>query len=121
MSKFGNGPGPGSTVSTIDATFYLQIASGNPLINFDALDFLYYDRDNNKFYLIINGLAIFEAMSNDFIFHTPPRVPSFTVATLPSAASLTRGLIYVSNGTLNKRIAVSDGTNWRWPDGAIVS
>ncbi len=45
---------------------------------------------------------------------------SYTVGTLPSAATAAR-LIYVSNGTSNKRLAVSDGTNWRWPDGVIVS
>lgn len=45
---------------------------------------------------------------------------SYTVGTLPSAATAMR-VIYVSNGTTNKRMAVSDGTNWRWPDGAIVS
>ncbi|WP_343714042.1 hypothetical protein [Inquilinus sp.] len=45
---------------------------------------------------------------------------SYTVATLPSAATAAQ-LIYVSDGTSNKRLAVSDGTNWRWPDGAIVS
>lgn len=45
---------------------------------------------------------------------------SYTVATLPSAATAAR-LIYVSDGASNKRLAVSDGTNWRWPDGAIVS
>jgi hypothetical protein len=45
---------------------------------------------------------------------------SYTVATLPSAAGSIR-MIAVSDGTSNKRLAVSDGTNWRWPDGAIVS
>jgi hypothetical protein len=45
---------------------------------------------------------------------------SFTVATLPSAATSAQ-IIYVANGTANKRIAVSDGTNWRFPDGNIVS
>ena len=51
----------------------------------------------------------------------PFLLPSFTVAGLPAAASYTGGVIYVSNGTVNKRLAVSDGTSWRWPDGAIVS
>lgn len=51
----------------------------------------------------------------------PLRVPSYTVATLPSAATWTQCLVYVSDGTSNKRLAVSDGTNWRFPDGAIVS
>lgn len=45
---------------------------------------------------------------------------SYTVATLPSAGTAAR-MIYVSDGTTNKRQAVSDGTNWRWPDGAVVS
>ncbi len=55
---------------------------------------------------------------------TSSRIPilrSYTVGTLPAAGANTSGLIYVSNGTANKRLAVSDGTNWRWPDGAIVS
>jgi hypothetical protein len=46
---------------------------------------------------------------------------SFTVAGLPAAASYPRRLIYVSNGTSNKRLAVSDGTNWRFPDGNVVT
>lgn len=45
---------------------------------------------------------------------------SYTVATLPSAATAAR-MLYVSDGTSNKRLAVSDGTNWRFPDGNIVS
>jgi len=47
-------------------------------------------------------------------------LPSYTVSTLPSASPAAR-LIFVSNGTSNKRLAVSDGTNWRFPDGAVVS
>ena len=45
---------------------------------------------------------------------------SYTVATLPSAAPAAR-LIFVSDGASDKRLAVSDGTSWRWPDGAIVN
>lgn len=51
----------------------------------------------------------------------PVAQPAYTVATLPAAASWTGCTIYVSDGTSNKRLAVSDGTNWRWPDGNIVS
>lgn len=49
------------------------------------------------------------------------KLPSYTVATLPAAATYPRVMIYVSDGTSNKRIAVSDGTNWRFPDGNVVS
>jgi len=51
----------------------------------------------------------------------PPILPVYTVSALPSASLNTAGLIYVSDGTSNKRIAVSDGTNWRFPDGNVVS
>ncbi len=51
----------------------------------------------------------------------PVKLPSYTVAGLPSAATCAQCMIYVSDGTSNKRLAVSDGTNWRFPDGAVVS
>ncbi|MBR0650742.1 hypothetical protein GXW78_13780 [Roseomonas terrae] len=51
----------------------------------------------------------------------PLRLPAYTVATLPAAAAFARCLIYVSDGAANRRFAVSDGTSWRWPDGATVS
>lgn len=52
-------------------------------------------------------------------FAAIPTLPSFTVATLPTAAG--RGVVYVSDGAANRRLAVSDGLVWRWPDGGAVS
>ncbi len=52
---------------------------------------------------------------------SPLQLPSFTVATLPPAATYPRCMIYVADGTANKRFAISDGTSWRWPDGAVVA
>jgi hypothetical protein len=49
---------------------------------------------------------------------------TFTVATVPSAADNTAGMIYVSNGAAgNPVIAFSDGTNWLRVDtrGAIAA
>lgn len=54
-------------------------------------------------------------------FTASPKLPSYTVSTLPSAAANPQGITFVSDGTSNKRMVVSDGTNWRFPDGAIVS
>lgn len=48
-----------------------------------------------------------------------PHIPSYTVATLPVATA--RGLVHVADGAGNRRLAVSDGASWRWPDGAAVS
>lgn len=45
---------------------------------------------------------------------------AYTVATLPSPAAAGR-LIHVSNGSSNRRLAVSDGAAWRFPDGTVVS
>lgn len=44
---------------------------------------------------------------------------TFTVATLPSAATVGR-IIYVSDGTGNNRVATSNGTNWVWLNTATV-
>ena len=52
---------------------------------------------------------------------SPLQLPSFTVASVPAAASYPRALIYVADGTAAKRLAISDGAAWRWPDGAVVS
>lgn len=42
------------------------------------------------------------------------RLASFTVAGLPAAASHTRRLVYVTNGTGGPGVAVSDGSVWKW-------
>ncbi len=50
------------------------------------------------------------------------QAPGYTVATVPSAATYARGLIYVSDEVGGAVIAFSDGTNWRrLTDRAIVS
>jgi hypothetical protein len=49
-------------------------------------------------------------------------LPSYTVATLPSASTNVRGLIYVDDETGGAVVAFSDGTNWRRvTDRAVVS
>ncbi len=58
-------------------------------------------------------------------FDSIPKLKTYTAAELlaatPSAVAHPRGLVYVSNGTGNKRLAISDGAAWRFPDGAVVS
>jgi hypothetical protein len=49
-------------------------------------------------------------------------VMTFTVASLPAAATWTQGLVFVSNESGGATLAFSDGTNWRRvQDRAIVS
>lgn len=51
------------------------------------------------------------------------QVPTYTVATAPSAAGIAGTVIYVSNGAAGSPIlAFSDGTNWKRVDtGAIIA
>lgn len=41
------------------------------------------------------------------------QAPTYTVATVPAAATYPRGIIYVSNQSTGAELAFSDGTNWR--------
>lgn len=55
-------------------------------------------------------------------FETPLRLASYVRASLPSTATAGAGAIaHVSDGAGNRRLAVCDGADWRWPDGTIVS
>mgnify|MGYP001560075264 CR=1 FL=1 len=50
------------------------------------------------------------------------QLKTYTVATLPSATTYPRGIIYVSNQSTGAEPAFSDGTNWRiFSTRAIVS
>lgn len=51
----------------------------------------------------------------------PVMLPAYTVATLPDVTAHAGGMIYVKDGASNRRLAVSDGTDWRFPDGDVVS
>lgn len=52
-------------------------------------------------------------------FSAIPALPSYTIATLPVATA--RGLVFVTDGSNGRRLAVADGSRWCWPDGATVS
>lgn len=45
---------------------------------------------------------------------------AYNVGTLPSAAAAAQ-MIYVNGSATGKKLAISDGTNWRWADGTVVS
>lgn len=50
------------------------------------------------------------------------QLPTYTVATAPSAAGLTGTIIYVSDGLAGApTIAVSDGTNWKSAAGTTIA
>ena len=61
-------------------------------------------------------------VSTKATFSLPPILPTYTVATVPSAATYSNGVIIVSDESGGRTLATSDGTDWRRvKDGAIVS
>ncbi|KAA3514964.1 pyocin knob domain-containing protein [Agrobacterium rosae] len=53
--------------------------------------------------------------------YVPVKFPSFTKAAKPSASAMGSGAtIDISNDTSSRRLATSDGTNWRFQDGTVV-
>jgi hypothetical protein len=108
-------------------TFATDLAAGRwtllgPRVSGVTGEYEFWVRDNgaNRSAMQLGGsnLRFRETIIVDDSSHLSLR--SYTVSTLPVATTAAR-LIYVSNGTANKRLAVSDGTNWRWPDGNIVT
>jgi hypothetical protein len=73
----------------------------------------------------VSGIADFvQRAGNEPVsaFLQPVRLPSYTVATLPSASDFVRCQIWVSNESGGAQPAYSDGTNWRrYSNGAIVT
>lgn len=51
----------------------------------------------------------------------PVRLPAYTKAELPSPSAYARCLLYVSDGAGTRRLAISNGAQWLFPDGNPVS
>ena len=71
-----------------------------------------------------SALTLVEEMTSDYVaYSVPVRVPSYTVAGVPSASTSGAGaMIYVSNESGGAVLAFSDATNWRRvTDRAIIS
>lgn len=67
---------------------------------------------------IVEAFNLSVATDANLIFQPP----TYTVATLPAAATYPRGIIYVSDQSTGAEPAFSDGTNWRiFSTRAIVS
>lgn len=86
--------------------------------------------NNHLIFANYNNLAVYPALDiadepEGFkaTFTGPVRLPSFTVAGVPSAATMGAGsMIYVSNETGGAVVAFSDGTDWRrMTDRAVIA
>lgn len=67
---------------------------------------------------ILEAFGLTDSGTSTVIF----QAATYTVSTLPAAATYPRGIIYVSNQSTGAELAFSDGTNWRiFSTRAIVS
>jgi hypothetical protein len=117
------GRNAGSTITTGSQNIYLgglSTASGATVSNEIVIG---YNRTGNgsNTTTIGNSSCTAVHLTGKLVPTLPVILPTYTVVGVPSAATYARGLIYVSDGTSNKRLAISDGSNWRFPDGNVVS
>lgn len=67
------------------------------------------------------GLDTFQITTTLATSYVPIKFPQFLKATKPSPSVMGSGsTIDITNDTSNRRLATSDGTNWRFQDGTIV-
>lgn len=110
----------------IDPTYLLRRdGSGNPIFQFDANDFIGFNRSANDLFFNLNGSTVLTVAGDRTQFAQPPQLPVTTVSGLPSAAVGNRGReYYVSDATATTRLSTvaggganfvkvfSNGTNW---------
>jgi len=113
--------------STAHAEIHIRVlsaSSGDPRVSFDvngagAFTLGIDNSDSDKFKLsrawrALGSNDVFSADSNKFEFHLPVKVPSYTVAGLPSASTVGAGaLAYVTNASGGPTLACSNGTDWK--------
>lgn len=77
----------------------------------------------DQFTEVVAGVTHRTATSSVQIYGVPLRLPSYTVAGVPSAVTAAAGaIVYISNESGGAVIAFSDGTNWRRvTDRAIIT
>jgi hypothetical protein len=109
----------------IDATYLMRLASGDPVLQFDANDYIGYSRSANDMIVVLGGSTTVTFATDRVQFTQPPQLPVTTVAALPAAAAGNRGReYYVSDANATTRLAIvaggganfvkvfSNGTNW---------
>lgn len=105
------------TARGMDMAFSVSVngtASAVPHLRLTGLNVRFGDGTGSPIALQMNGANTIVSAERHLMLR------SYTVAGLPSASPEGQA-IYVSDGSSNRRMAVSDGTNWRFPDGAVVS
>jgi hypothetical protein len=73
--------------------------------------------DTQGVFETLSGYRVAGTMTTDAL--GCPCLPTRLKTNLPPAGQVGR-LIAVTDGAANKRLAISDGTIWRWPDGTAV-
>lgn len=116
----------GHTGTRMGAAAYISAYSaGTPGTNYTPGRLRFYTSDGStapaeRFRIEADGSLAMGAGNMIVSASRHPVLRAYTVATLPSPSPAGQ-LIYVSDGSSNRRLGISDGTNWRFGDGNIVT
>lgn len=117
-------PGTGLTVSTAGVLTIADNGVGdNKLRDSLAMSVIGrpLDSEGDPQDIVATANGRFLQRDGDVVSFRYPKLPSFTVATVPSAADQGAGtIIFVSNETGGATVAFSDATNWRRVQDRVV-
>jgi hypothetical protein len=83
---------------TIDDSYYLALSSNNPLLTFDANDYISYSRSSNQYNFQIAGAGKFLISPTYTQSLVPHVLPQYTVSTLPTG--IQGAMAYVTDSSV---------------------
>jgi molybdopterin-binding protein len=111
-----NGTARVSKLEVTDASYFLNLQSSDPYVNFDSSDYISYTRSSNTLNIVIAGVLMATVTSNGVTFR------SYTVGSLPGGASGARAFVTdalapvfgsaVSGGGSTHVPVYYDGSTW---------
>ena len=82
-----SGTARATKLEVADATYFLNIQSSDPYLNFDSTDYISYTRSSNTFNIVIGGVLMASVTSNGIAFK------SYIVSALPAGADGVRAFV----------------------------
>jgi len=101
-----------------DATYYMQMSSGNPFLVFDTNDYLSYDRTNNQYNFQIAGNGVFSLSSTATQTYAPLRLmgssSGYVGFTVPATAGGTTYTLPNADGSKNQFLKTNGSSTLSW-------
>jgi hypothetical protein len=96
----------------IDATASFTVQAGSTQINFDANDFISYDRATNVYRIFINSNVPLLINATQLVSTVPLVLPVYTAATLPAALAGTKAFVSDANATTFASVVAGGGSDF---------